>query len=66
MFLLHFEINIPIISGFLTNGCVAQLVEQRPFKPLVEGSNPSTLTQASCEAFLFIPISSLNKMESLS
>jgi hypothetical protein len=23
--------------------CVAQLVEQRPFKPLVLGSNPSTL-----------------------
>ncbi|KUK52874.1 MAG: hypothetical protein XD77_1149 [Marinimicrobia bacterium 46_47] len=53
MFLLLLGINLSIISGFLNIGCVAQLVEQRPFKPLAEGSNPSTLTPALCEAFLW-------------
>jgi hypothetical protein len=63
MFLLLLGINLSILSGFLNSGCVAQLVEQRPFKPLAEGSNPSTLTPASCEAFF---ISEINRMEYLS
>ena len=33
----------------MVQGGVAQLVEQRPFKPQVEGSIPSTLTTAEIE-----------------
>ena len=34
-------------------GPVAQLVEQRPFKPLVEGSNPSWLTKINPVKHIF-------------
>ncbi len=40
------EHNISVYCLIINFGRVAQLVEQRPFKPLVEGSNPSTLTSS--------------------
>ena len=32
-----------LYAGYIFSGGVAQLAEQRPFKPWVEGSNPSAL-----------------------
>ena len=51
-YLLSLCILLILVSFF--DGCVAQSVEQRPFKPLVEGSNPSTLTLPRLNGAFFI------------
>ena len=44
--------RLSLLQRFLQNGLVAQLVEQRPFKPLVQGSSPCQPTPP-CAVFLF-------------
>lgn len=62
MFLLLLGLNISKLFSLIIFGCVAQAVEQRPFKPLVEGSNPSTLTSTHKEKTVNVII----KMEHIS